>query len=129
MTTKVSYTLEELPEGWIIYDTKYGTKDNPITKEFMKETLYDRLKAILPEDQYVALQRCRDKIPAYLQFPAYIVKSDVGDIECTLELHIHRHLIHEANIIVQGTTGTVAKRPLTKFRLDLDHISYELLAA
>lgn len=116
--TIVQYHFAKEPEGWIIY-SQQGVGDHRITKDLMKEKLYDAFQEALPTEQHVDVDKCRMKLPTYLQFAGRPVNTDNGTMETTIELYIRKNTIEQANMIVQGTQGTIARVPVERFNLDL----------
>lgn len=120
--TQVTYHFKKEPEGWIVFDSQFGGGDKLITKDFMKETLYDRFQAVLPEDLHSVVDKCRMKLPAYLQFDGHQVKSDVGVLDTTLELYVRKNQIEAVSVIVQGSQGSVARVATNQFTLALPYM-------
>lgn len=118
-TASYSFVKDKDSDVWSVYDTQFGGGDKTLTKEFMKEFIYDRFQAILPEDMHADVDKCRVKLPAYLQFDGQLVNSDAGVLNTTLELYIRKNTIETANMIVKGTQGSVARIPVGKFKLTL----------
>lgn len=116
------YHFKKEPDGWIVYDLRFGGGDKPITKDFMKEVLYDRFQAVLPEDVHNVVDKCRMKLPAYLQFEGHKVNSDAGQLDTTLELYIRKNQIEAVSVMVQGSQGSVARVPTNQFTLELPYM-------
>lgn len=120
--TQVTYHFKKEQEGWVVYDHQFGGGDKPVTKDFMKETLYDRFQAILPDDMHNVVDKCRMKLPAYLQFDGHKVNSDAGQLDTTLELYIRKNQIESVCVMVQGSQGSVARVPTNQFSLVLPYM-------
>lgn len=121
--TSITYHFYKEDIGWVVHSNR-GDGDKLITKEFMRETLYNAFKTILPADSHGEVDKCIAKFPAYLQFAGLKVNTDNGVIQTTLELYIRKNAIEHATMIVEGTKGTTARIPVTKFSLELPRLDF-----
>lgn len=120
--SSTAYHFSKEQDGWIIYHG-YGGGDHRITKELMKEKLYDAFQEVLGPDSIKAIDNCRAKLPAYLQFEGCSVNTPMGSVDVTIELYIRKHTIESVNVIIIGSQGTVARKPTEMFVLRLPNLS------
>lgn len=120
--SNTAYHFSKEQDGWIIYHG-FGGDNHRITKELMKEKLYDAFQAVLGPDSIKAIDNCRAKLPAYLQFEGCSVNTPMGSVDVTIELYIRKHTIESVNMIISGTQGTVARKPTDRFVLQLPDLA------
>lgn len=116
--SKQQYHFMKTPEGWILYH-HLGGGDYLVTKELLREKLYDAFQSALGEEHGASVDNCRMKLPTYLQFDGVKVRTDNGVIDTTIELYIRRHTIEQVHMIAKGSQGTTARIPVDTFGLVL----------